>query len=149
MKADEVLSMDSRALTSQCHKYYIQHFAELRNQLENTEYVLPFVRYKYIYKGNEVERASRRTLRKIKAKTSEIDAMEGQSVVLRNSGYGELAWTIALVHRNTQVYAVEADEDKYLIASHTSYIPDNLHFISYEEGLPNCEQVIDNQIFLR
>ena len=149
MKVEEVLSMDSRALTSQCHKYYIQHFAELRNQLENTEYVIPFVRYKYIYKGHEVERACRRNLRKIKAKAAEIDALGTPSVVLRNSNYGELAWTIALVHRDMQVYAVEADEDKYLIAAHTSYIPENLHFVPSDEGVPSCEYEIDQQEFLR
>ena len=149
MKVEEVLSMDSRALTSQCHKYYIQHFAELRNQLENTEYVIPFVRYKYIYKGHEVESACRRNLRKIKTHASEIDALSQQSVFIKNSGYGELAWTIALVHRDMQVYAVEADEDKYLIAAHTSYIPENLHFAPSDEGVPSCEYEIDQQEFLR
>jgi hypothetical protein len=141
--------MEVRALTSQFHKYYIEHFEEIRRQNEDTEYVLPFVRYKYIYKGNENEQGCRRNLKRIRAHAAEIDALDGQSILVKNSGIGELAWTIALVHRDMQVYAVEADEDKYLIASHTSYIPDNLHFILDGQELPSCNYIIDNQTFLK
>ena len=149
MSSDAVSAVDARALTSQFHKYYIEHYDALRRQRENTEYVLPFVRYKYIYKGNEVERACRRNIKRIRSHSTEIDALRYENVLLKDSGYGELAWTIALVHRDTQVYAVEADEDKYLIASHTSYIPDNLHFILEGQELPSCDYVIDPKMFLR
>ncbi len=141
--------MEARALTSQFHKYYIEHFEEIRNQCEDTEYVLPFVRYKYIYKGNDTERECRRNLKRIRTHAAEIDAMEGQSILVKDSGIGELAWTIALVHRDMQVYAVETDEDKHLIASHTSYIPDNLHFMLEGQKLPICENSIDTQSFLK
>ena len=146
---EELATMETRALTSQFRAYYTQHFEELRNQFENTEYVLPFVRYKYIYKGPEVERACRRNLKKIKAHASEIDAIDQQSIMIRNSGYGALAWTVALVHRGAQVYAVEADEDKHLLASHCSYIPENLHFLQSEEAVPQCDFVIETQVFLK
>jgi len=149
MQANEVLAVDARALTSQFHKYYIEHFEEVRRQREDTEYVLPFVRYKYIYKGNEVERASRRNVKKIRSHAAEFDALQHNSILLKNSGYGELAWTLALVHRDTQVYAVEADEDKHLIASHTSYIPDNLHFVLEGQELPSCDHVMDTQTILK
>ena len=141
--------MESRALTSQFHKYYIAHFEEIRRQREDTEYVLPFVRYKYIYKGRETERECRRNLKRIRIHAAEIDALEGQNVLVTNSGIGELAWTIALVHRDMQVYAVEADEDKHLIASHTSYIPDNLHFMRKSEVFPQYDQLIDANTFLK
>ena len=146
---EELTTMETRALTSQFRAYYTQHFDELRNQLENTEYVLPFVRYKYIYKGPEVERACRRNLKKIKTQASKIHAMEQKTILIQNSGYGELAWTVALVHRDAQVYAVEADEDKFLLASHCSYIPENLHFVQHGEAIPQCEYVIETQDFLK
>ena len=149
MSIEEVKSMEARVLTSQFHKYYIEHFVEIRNQREDTEYVLPFVRYKYIYKGNDTERECRRNLKRIRTHAAEIDAMEGHSIWVKNSGIGELAWTIALVHRDIQVYAMEADEDKHLIASHTSYIPDNLHFVSNETDVPECDCVIDAKTFLK
>lgn len=146
---EELATMETRTLTSQFRAYYTQHFDELRNQLENTEYVLPFVRYKYIYKGPEVERVCRRNLKKIKAHASEIDAMKQKSILIHNSGYGELAWTVALVHRDVQVFAVEADEDKFLLASHCSYIPENLHFVQHGDAVPQCEYVIETQDFLK
>ena len=147
--AEEVTSIETRALATQFHNYYIEHFEEIRRQREDTEYVLSFVRYKYIYKGNENERECRRNLKRIRAHAAEIDALEGQSILVKNSGIGELAWTIALVHRDMQVYAVEADEDRYQVASHTSYIPNNLHFILDSQELPSCNYIIDNQTFLQ
>ena len=149
MPANEVNTVDARALTSQFHRHYIDKYADLRRQLENTEYVLTYVRYKYIYKGHEAERECRRNLRRIRAHAAEIDAMHYQSIAVKNSGLGELAWTLALVHCDTQVFASEIDEDKYLIASHCSYIPDNLHFVQHESELPSCDYLIDNQIFLK
>ena len=146
---EELTTVETRALTSQFRAYYTQYFAELRNQLENIEYVLPFVRYKYIYKGPEVERACRRNLKKIKAHALEIDALTAKSLLIQNSGYGELAWTVALVHRDAQVYAVEADEDKFLLASHCSYIPENLHFLQGVDAVPQCEYEIQTQNFLK
>ena len=149
MSAEEVTAIEARALATQCRKFYIGHFEEIRRQNEDTEYVLPFVRYKYIYKGNENERECRRNLKRIRTHATEIDTLDGQSILVKNSGIGELAWTIAMVHRDMQVYAVEADEDKYLIASHTSYIPNNLHFILDGQELPSCNYIIDNQTFLQ
>ena len=148
MPADEVQSIEARALTSQCHAFYVSHFAKLRTQLEDTAYVLPFVCYKYLYKGLAVERECRRNLKHIRDHAADINVLDYGSILLKDSGYGELAWTMALVHKNTQVYAIEADEDKYLVASHCSYIPDNLHFVQGETGLPNCDYIIDSQRFL-
>ena len=149
MPVEEAKATEARALTSQFHKYYIEHFEEIRCQRENTEYVLPFVRYKYIYKGNETERECRRNLKQIRVRAAEIDALEQKNILVKNSGIGELAWTIALVHRDAQVYGIEADEDKHLIASHTSYILDNLHFLSSEQEAPGCDFIIDKNIFLK
>ena len=149
MPAAEVNSMDTRELTSYFHEFYIKHFDEIRRQREDTEYVMPFVRYKYFYKGNDVERATRANIKKIKTHADEINALNYNNIAIINSGYGELAWTIALVHRDTQVYAFEQDEDMFLIASHCSYIPENLHFVRYDNEMPKCEYLIDNQLFIR
>ena len=149
MPAEEVKSFETRALTSRFHKYYIAHFEEVRRERENTEYVLPFVRYKYVYKGSSAERECRRNLKKIRAHAAEIDSLNHETILVKNSGLGELAWTLALVHRDMQVYAIEADEDKHLIAAHTSYIPENLHFLRDSETVPNCDYSIDCQSFLK
>ena len=111
--------------------------------------MLPFVRYKYIYKGNEVERTCRKNLKAIRNHAAEINTLQGDSIMVKNSGYGELAWTLALVHRDMQVYAVESDEDKFLFASHTSYIPENLHFARNEAEIPSYNQIVDTQDFMK
>ena len=149
MSADEVKSMEVKALRSYFHDFYIKHIEEIRKEREDVEYVLPFVKYKYIYKGNDVERAVRANLKKIKAQSTKLNALNFSCLAITNSGFGELAWTIALAHRNTQVYAFEKDEDKYLIASHCSYIPKNLHFVNDDKILTKYDYLIDYQSIIR
>lgn len=145
----EIASVETRQLASQFRAYYIAHFEEIRKQRENTLYVLPFVRYKYLYKGLKVKRECRNNLKLIRAHAAEIDALEQKLVLVRNSGYGELAWVVALVHRDALVYAVEADEKKHAVAAHCSYIPENLSFVQNEDNIPiNC-YIIENQEFLK
>ena len=147
--AETFADADPRELTSKVHQYYVEHFAEIRQQRETTNYVLPFVNYKYLYKGNDVERQCRRSLKSIRRHSAEIDALKEKSILLLNSGIGELAWTMALVHRDAEIFALENDEDQYLIASHCSYIPDNLHFYQGDESVLNAEITIDSQEFLK
>ena len=149
MLADDVKSMETNALRTYFHEYYIKHLAEIRKEREDVDYVLPYVRYKYIYKGNDVERTVRANLKKIKARAKDINSLDYNSIVITNSGFGELAWTIALAHRDTHVYGFEADIDKYLIASHCSYIPENLHFVNDGEVLTKYDYSIDSQSFLK
>ena len=149
MPAEEAKSMEANALRSYFHEYYINHLEEIRKEQEDVDYVMPFVRYKYIYKGNDVERNVRANLRKIKSLSNEINSLNYNSIAITNGGYGELAWTIAMVHRGTQVYAFEADTDKFLIASHCSYIPENLHFVNDDKILTKYDYLIDNQLFIR
>ena len=149
MLANEVNSMETNALRTHFHEFYIKHLEEIRKEREDVDYVLPFVKYKYIYKGNDVEQAVMVSLKKFKAHSKEFNALNYNSIAITNSGYGELAWTIALLHQDTQIYAFEADEDKFLIATHTSYIPENLHFLKDGKELEKCDYIIDCQSFLR
>jgi hypothetical protein len=149
MQADEVKSMETRTLASHFRKLYISRMEEIRKEREDVEYVLPYVRYKYVYKGRNVERVVRTNLKRIKAHSQDINTLNYNSIAIANSGYGELAWTIALVHRDIQVYAYEEDEDKYLIASHCSYIPENLHFIKGGDISKDIDYLIDNHLFAR
>ena len=149
MLAGEVNSIETNALRTHFHEFYIKHLEEIRKEREDVDYVLPFVKYKYIYKGNDVERAVMVSLKKFKAHSKEFNILNYNSIAITNSGYGELAWTIALLHRDTQIYAFEANEDKFLIATHTSYIPENLHFVKDGKELEKCDYIIDYQSFLR
>ena len=149
MLANEVNSMETNALRTHFHEFYIKHLGEIRKERQDVDYVLPFVKYKYIYKGNDVERAVMVSLKKFKAHSKEFNTLNYNSIAITSSGYGELAWTIALLHQDTQIYAFEADEDKFLIATHTSYIPENLHFLKDGKELEKCDYIVDCQSFLR
>jgi 1-acyl-sn-glycerol-3-phosphate acyltransferase len=128
---DTLFGEGYRERTSKIHKYYISHYAEICNRQETAKYFLPYVEYKYMYKGHEVEKSCRRILRQHDELKRYID--NGCSGVSRvsvvNSGNGELAWLMALVNKDVEVLAYERDEEKYSLASHCSSIPQNLHFI--------------------
>lgn len=140
---------DTRVLTSECHKMFVSHYDELRDKCENISYCLPFVRYKYLYKGREVEQESRRMLRKIKQHKEKIENLKFNSISILNSGQGELAWVFALANRKKQVYAFENDEDKYLIALHFVDIPENLHFLKQKNEDVFTDLIIDKNDWLK
>ena len=115
--AAEIQGQDTLALTSHIRHYYLQHFDELRHQIETEHYFLPYVRYQYMYKGREVERRCRKALR---------DWANGTTP--ENPGQGEIPLLTALAHPEN-VYHVQFDnEDDYLIASNCAVLPANLHY---------------------
>lgn len=140
---DTFAEKNTRVLTSECHKMFVSHYDKLRDECEDVGYCLPFVRYKYLYKGREVEQESRRMLRKIKQHTEEIENLHFNSISILNFGQGELAWVLALANRKKQVYAFESDEDKYQIAAHCVGIPENLHFLKQESEIPATDLIIN------
>ena len=143
IEKESFAEMDTRALTSECHKMFVSHYDELRDKCEDVKYCLPLVRYKYLYKGREVEQESRRVLWKIRQHAEEIENLHFNSVSILNSGQGELAWTLALANRKKQIYAFENDEDKHQIASHCINIPENLHFVKNESENPSTDLIIN------
>jgi uncharacterized protein len=132
-----------RERTKKIHRYYINHYAEICKRLETTEYFLPYMEYKYMYKGHEVEKSCRRTLRQYNEFKQYIDddCCNASKVAIVNSGNGEVAWLMALVNKDVDVFAYENDDDKYSIASHCSAIPPNLHFIKggYDEEMADTD----------
>jgi len=135
VSADEVMKIGNcRQIASQMHRMYCLHYNEICHHLENADYFMPYVRYKYMYKGNDVEKQTHSVLKKISSFTNVIDKkLEGvKTVQILNSGQGEFAWLLALVHKDVEIYAFERDNDSYLLASHGIDIPKNLHFIHQE-----------------
>lgn len=128
---DSKIGADYRAKTSYFHKYYVEHYSELQKRFGTVEYYSNYVRYKYLYKGKDVERRCRRVLRRISNEQLRVDN-DVRVVWLLNSGQGEVAWLLALIHRNADVYAFINDESDYALAANCSYIPRNLHFCRFE-----------------
>lgn len=108
--------------------YYINWYADIRARRETAAWWAPYVREQYLYKGHDALAECRRVLRK--AHFARIDALDGESMEIRDAGCGVEALLIALRHPQMQITAYEADEDKYLTASRCAVIPTNLHYIN-------------------
>lgn len=132
---DTSFGTDFKQRTSALHKYYIQHFAQIGREKEDTAYYLPYVAYKYMYKGYAIEARCRKMLKRYASYRSfiEADYTDSSVVWILNSGQGEFAWLFALVNKGVEVYAFDADEDNYLLSANGACLPPNLHFCRYAE----------------
>lgn len=137
MPVAEVMATSSMELRKTFHKQYVRHFEQMRRQFETSEYFLPFVRYKYLYKGLDIELQVQRTLNNGKELASEIDRdfSSVESYSIEENGYGETALLYALTHPNIEIYAEFTDPDKLQVATQLQGLPPNLH-LSQAYNLP-------------
>lgn len=117
---------DLAGFTRRMRHFYEDWYARIRAERETAAWLAPFVKEQYLYKGHDALLECRRVLRK--SRFSRIDALEGTSLEIRNAGCGVEAQLIALRHPHMQIAAYEADEEKYLTATHCAVIPANLHY---------------------
>ena len=125
IKPDDTSWGDNYAMrTKTIHKFYVSEYDKLRKGKETAEYFRKFVSDRYRYKGIEVSSAVAKRIRKYDAYSQWVDGYESQhsekDVIIMNSGYGEFALMLALCHPEKNVFAIESDEDKYLVAKHSS-----------------------------
>jgi 1-acyl-sn-glycerol-3-phosphate acyltransferase len=127
---------DFKQKTKSIHQYYVNHYKEICQEKEKTDYFIPYVRYKYMYKGREVESNCKKILKQKDVLKSYIDKDYSNisKVLIINSGQGEFAWLFALVNKEIEVFAFSNNEEEYLLANNCSNIPNNLHF-SYLDNM--------------
>ena len=129
MTPDEFAATETRQLTKDVHRYFIQHYAELRRQHEKTAAVVPYVRYQYLYKEIGVKREALRNLKAILTQAHEIDNWSGESeIIMPNCGQGERAFVFALVHPDVNIIATDPDADKIAVAQNVNIHLPNLQF---------------------
>ncbi len=119
---------DYRSMTKECRSLFVNHYAELRKTLETPEYLSVYVRYKYLYKGADVESRCRKALSRVGDVAFLREAPSGDYFELHVCGQGEYALLFALMHPEIRVDAYDRDEDNILLASNISCLPENLHF---------------------
>ena len=123
-----------RTQTSALRKLYIERQATLRFEREDAQYVAPYIRMKYIYKGKEVESNSRKAISACLQQEEQFCLPpETRSITLFNCGQGEKGWMMALTHPNVDVHAIDADEDNISLAKSCANLPQNLHFHTQAE----------------
>jgi hypothetical protein len=126
-------NIDYVARTKQMRKYYTETFATICNEIENENYFKSFVRYNYFYKGMEVWREVKKEFAAIKNKNILPLEINGNTVLIENSGYGVFAFIYALSHKNMQIIAIENNEEKLEIARNCAGLPQNIKFYNHEE----------------
>lgn len=121
-------SKDYRSMTKVCHRIFVSHYAELRRTLETPEYLSVYVRYKYLYKGADVESRCRKALARVNDMAFLREVPSGNHFEIHGCGQGEYALIFALMHPEVEVDAYDRDEDNVMLASNISCLPANLHF---------------------
>ena len=126
-KRFEVPEGDIAAFTRKVRHDYEREYARIRRERETAVYNAWYVQLLYRYKGAD---AGRETGRILQPRNLEgIDALTGESMVIREAGCGVEALLVALTHPEMQVTAYEEDEDKYLTAVRCAGVPENLTYI--------------------
>ena len=113
---------------------FAAEYDRIRRERETASYNAPYVRYQYLYKGEDVSRECASVLRR-----EVFDQIDGigadiRTVAVENSGHGVFALLLALTHRDKEIYAYEADEEKYLTAIRCQAVPENLHYVLQTEA---------------
>ena len=119
---------DYRAMTKECHRMFVARYSEICKELETPEYLSKYVRYKYLYKGADVESRCRKALSRVKDAGFLFETPSGNHFEIHDCGQGEYALIFALMHPEIKVDAYDKDEDNIMLASNCSCLPDNLHF---------------------
>jgi hypothetical protein len=126
-------------------KFYKKEYAKLAAEVETADYYSDLVIHNYIYKGPTVERTVRRNMKKHNNYSEVISSLYGcERVLIMNCGYGELPLLLSLVHKNTEVTAIENEPDYLDLAANCSSVPSNLHYLPaiHDEEIENFDAVL-------
>lgn len=124
---------DVKAFVRNYRHAYAAVYDRIRRDRETAAYNAPFVRYQYLYKGEDAMRECASVLKR--STFEEIDQLPDtvRTVVVRGSGCGVYALLLALTHRDKEIYACETDEVKHLTAARCTAVPANLHHVLLPE----------------
>lgn len=163
--ADEINNYGTteRVISHTFRHIYQEHFSKMCREIETTHYFHEYIIYKYMYKGIQVERETRRLLKKYNDFSDWIDGYQptpetGVGIVsdsdvhqtsnivhqtsykarisVINAGYGQFSLLFALVHPDIEVHSYTCDADMAALANACAPKPANLyiHLIPTEEA---------------
>jgi len=119
---DSRFATDYSTRAKQIRKYYRETFAEISREIETPDYFKSYVLHNYMYKGAKVWREAK----KESEGNKKIEEIKEKTVLIQTNGYGVYSFMYALSHKDTQVIAVEEDEEKVAVAKNCAGIPENL-----------------------
>ncbi|MDR2805230.1 MAG: 1-acyl-sn-glycerol-3-phosphate acyltransferase [Dysgonamonadaceae bacterium] len=132
---DSRFATDYAMRAKQIRRYYRNTFAEMCRKIETREYFQSFVLYNYMYKGNEIWHGAKKELENLKGLKDWDKGVSHTSAgaLIENNGYGVFSFLYALANKETQVIAIEENEDKVAIARACAGLPENLTIYSKSE----------------
>ncbi|WP_455629750.1 1-acyl-sn-glycerol-3-phosphate acyltransferase [Parabacteroides sp.] len=132
MTMEEIVQYDDRILRTRWFKWYCEQYQDMSRRIEDAAYYIPFVNYKYMYKGADVERRCKSVLKNIANNPTLINRymVYDKKIIISNCGQGEIAWIAALTHPECEIFAYESDSELYAIAINVAGKPSNLYFIN-------------------
>ena len=99
-----------------------------RRENEGEAYYRQLVLDRYRYRGAEISRAVRKSLRHA-AGSAESDDSTERTVVIENSGWGSETLLMALQHPTWHIHAIERDDEKRSVAIHAAEgVAPQLHY---------------------
>lgn len=122
------LYMEAKAF----RELYRVEFKKLVQETETADYFHNLVLHNYFYKGSQMERMTRKILRKNSSFSTIIEQLpDDGSVLIRNCGAGVFTLTAALVKKNLQITAIDPNENHLEIANHCISKPSNLKYFTH------------------
>lgn len=132
-----------RERTKSIRSYMTEEYEALAHRRETVDYFTNRVMHNYIYKGFEVSRAVRASLRDNASFLKLAENLpSGGRVLFENPLYGESSLICALVRKDVCIDAFIEDEMKRLLASNCEAVPQNLHYLQQRDAEAVYDAVI-------
>ena len=118
-----------RVISHQFRHIYQDRFRQMCCEIETTHYFHDYIIYKYMYKGIEIERETRRLLKRYDDFSQYIDGYpeDASSVAILHAGRGQFSHLFAVVHPDIEVHSYASDPDDVALASACEPLPSNLY----------------------
>jgi 1-acyl-sn-glycerol-3-phosphate acyltransferase len=119
-------------ITKRIQHLYMNHYEQIRRQIENTHYFHHYIISKHIYKGIGVEKETRQLLKRYDDFSKWIDDCQltdadSNKVSVIHAGKGQFSLLMALVHPEWEIHSYADDPDEVALAASCEPKPANLH----------------------
>lgn len=144
---DGLFGMDYIQRSKIVRQMYKKEYAELSDKVEKASYFSDRVFHNFVYKGRDIERIARKTLKKYADFEDLISHLPDEGKMLNpECGIGIFPIICALVKKKLQIIGFDEQDDKIALASNCSSVSRNLRFINSLENVDYQE--MDFMVFI-
>lgn len=119
---------DPRKASQAVHRYYIEQYAKISDEIETAAYFQDYVYHQYLYKGAEVAKVVKKNL-SLQSTLEWVDSLPNEGeITVNDCGYGEKTLLAALVKKHLHIIATDSDEEKISMARNCGGVPSNLEY---------------------